>query len=197
MTGRPASTPGNAGFTLIELIVAMGLFALIAVAGLALVQSIMRVQGRTEARLDRLAQIQRAMFVVTGDLDQVSRGPITGGEGQLRFTRAAPGVGGVPVEVTYSETGGTLVRSLGPVPQLLLPGVRGARWLFWNGAWVDHWPVDEQAPGAWPAAIALEVDVTGAGGAQGKLRRVVRLPVRLPDAPGTTAARADAGGNTQ
>ncbi|MBL7372952.1 prepilin-type cleavage/methylation domain-containing protein, partial [Escherichia coli] len=71
--------------------ISLGLFALIAVAGLALVDGIIKVQGRTEKRLDRLADLQRALFVVSSDIDQIAFGRVSGGGEKLNFTRAAPG----------------------------------------------------------------------------------------------------------
>lgn len=176
MTRRPEA--GDAGFTLIELMISMGLFALIAVAGLALVEGIINVQGRTESRLDRLADLQRTMFIVSSDLEQVAPGRISGGGGEIRFTRAAPGVGGAPVALRYAGGVGALVRSAGPASQRVLGGVARARWRFWNGQWVDRWPVDEAGQDAWPRAVALELQAAGPGGAPATLRRVVALPAR-------------------
>ncbi|MGN7999430.1 PulJ/GspJ family protein [Sphingomonas sp. 22176] len=177
MTDQPEA--GESGFTLIELMISLGLFALIAVAGLALVDGILRVNGRTEARLDRLAALQRTMFVLTSDLDQVASGPIQGGADRLSFVRSATGAGGLTTPVRYGVAGGTLVR-LAPAPQLLLPGVVRARWRFWDGAWVDRWPLNDsdEAKARWPRAIALDVEAAGPGGTPVALHRVVTLPFR-------------------
>lgn len=185
MTARPRAPAGEAGFTLIELMISLGLFALIAVAGLGLVQSILGVQGRTEARLDRLAQLQRAMFVVTSDLDQIARGPITGDAGAIAFTRAAPGIGGAPVSLRYDATGGALVRWIGAAPQPVLPGVTAVRWRYWDGEWADRWPARDAADAAdpgWPRAVELRVEAGGAGLPGGVLRRVVVLPAQPREA---------------
>ncbi|OAN57245.1 prepilin-type N-terminal cleavage/methylation domain-containing protein [Sphingomonas sp. TDK1] len=173
---------GEAGFTLIELMISLGLFALIAVAGLALVDGILRVNGRTGARLDRLAALQRTMFVLTSDLDQMASGTIEGRGDRLAFTRSAPGTGGVATPVRYAVAGGVLVRAA-PAPQLLLPGVVSARWRFWDGGWIDRWPIDgsKEAKERWPRAIALDVQAAGPGGAPVMLRRVVTLPVRAQE----------------
>jgi general secretion pathway protein J len=179
---KPRPQEGETGFTLIELMISLGLFALIAVAGLKMVNGILGVQGRTEVRLDRLAQLQRAMFVVTSDLDQIAAGRVSGGGGALRFTRAAPGAGGPAVEIGYAVAGGALVRTLGPNPQLVLPGVTGARWRFWRDGWVDRWPLSEDEADQWPQAIELQLEVASPGAAQGSLRRLVVLPVR-PEEP--------------
>lgn len=173
---------GEAGFTLIELMISLGLFALIAVAGLALVDGIIKVQGRTETRLDRLADLQRALFVVTSDLDQLAGGDISGAGTSLSFTRAAPGMGGAAVSLRYGVTGGMLVRGLGPMPQRVLGGVSAARWRFWDGAWFERWPLNAEGKARWPRAIALEMQVAGPGGTATQVRRVVALPARAQEA---------------
>ena len=180
MKQRPEA--GQSGFTLIEQMISLALFALIAVAGLALVDGILKVQGRTETRLDRLADLQRALFVMTSDLDQVARGGIAGGGDKLEFTRAAPGFGGPPVRLQYSVANRNLVRGSGARLQELLTGVRAARWRFWDGGWVDRWPVNDDDRERWPRAIAIEMSVTGPGGMPASLRRVVALPAR-PEEP--------------
>lgn len=180
MSRRPEA--GETGFTLIELMISLGLFALIAVAGLALVEGIINVQGRTEKRLDRLADLQRTMFVVSSDVEQIASGPLSGSGANLSFTRAAPGMGGVAVPLRYGVAGGALVRTVGPAPQLVLAGVTDVRWRFWDGAWIDRWPISEEDKDRWPRAVALEMVVQGPGGTPGSLRRVIALPVR-PEEP--------------
>lgn len=178
----PGQVPAEqAGFTLLELMISLGLFALIAVAGLALVDGIIKVQGRTEGRLDRLADLQRALFVVSSDLDQVAAGDISGGGTSLSFTRAAPGMGGAAVGLRYGVAGGTLVRTVGPLPQRVLGGVATARWRFWDGAWVDRWPVNQESKARWPRAVALEMQVAGPGGTASSVRRVIALPTRAQE----------------
>lgn len=177
MNKRPEA--GDAGFTLIELMISMGLFALIAVAGLALVEGIIKVQGRTETRFDRLADLNRAMFVMASDLDQIARGDVAGGSNGITFKRAAPGIGGAAVPTRYALVNGALVRQIGPSPQLLLTGVTSARWRFWDGGWADRWPIDKSD--RWPRAIEVEMQVSGPGGTPGTIRRVVTLPVQAQE----------------
>lgn len=176
---KPAA--GEEGFTLLELIISLGLFALIAVAGLGLLDSVLNVQGRTEVRLSRLADLQRAMFVIQSDLDQVTRGEIAGGDSGIAFTRIAGGMGGPPVPVRYDAANGALVRSA-PQPQMLLQGVAQAKWRFRDGnAWVDRWPVSEERKAEWPRAVSVEMQVGGVPGPQGTLRRMVLLPGQPKD----------------
>jgi general secretion pathway protein J len=175
---RPQDRTNSSGFTLIELMIALVLFALISVAGLALVDGVLGVQGRTETRLDRLADLQRAMLVVSGDVEQVASGDISGGGEQLSFTRAAPGLGGAPVAVTYMVKDGVLTRVVDGRPQMLLIGVTGARWRFFGDAWTNQWPPSEEAREEWPRAVELDLTVAPGKGPAGPLRRVILLPAR-------------------
>ena len=171
---KPRS-PGEAGFTLIEVLISLGLFGLIAVAGLALVTGIMNVRGRTEVRLDRLAEVQRTMFVVSSDLDQIAAGRVSGGAAELSFTRVTPGAGGPAIPIHYRFANGALFRFVGPRPQLLLPGVASARWRFWDDGWIDKWPRDEKEVDRRPRAVEMQLQLATGG----TLRRVVTLPARV------------------
>lgn len=171
---RPPSA-GQDGFTLLELMISLGLFALIAVAGLALVDSVIGVDDKTEARLDRVADLQRAMVVIGSDFDQIAPGPLAGDPAGVRFTRAAPGFGGPNIGVAYRVEGGRLMRMVGGRAQLVLGDVAGARWRYFDGGWIDRWPVAADRAGDWPRAVVVELQVRGPGG--GAMRRVVALPV--------------------
>ena len=170
--------PAEAGFTLIETIIALALFGLIAVAGLALVDSVLGIRARTDGRLERLAELQRAMFVIGADLDQISAGPIAEAQGTLSFRRHATSLDGRGEAVRYTLAGDTLQRSLGAdkrPAQRLLTGVSAARWSYFvpGSGWRAGWPPDPQQADFWPAAVALDVTLR-----EGTLRRVVDLPER-------------------
>jgi len=179
--GRPE--PGETGFTLIELMISLGLFALIAVAGLAMVQGILGVQGRTEKRLDRLAELQRTMFVIGSDIDQIAHGRVEGdSEKGLTFTRAGPGIGGAPVQVHYAVVEGVLVRLAGGTPQQLLAGISQAQYRFFDGSWTAKWPRNDETADKWPRAIEIRMQVkTPGGGPSGTLRRVITLPAAIEE----------------
>lgn len=183
--------PGEAGFTLVELLVSLGLFALIAVAGVALVDGIIGIQARTATRLDRLDTIERTMFVLQSDLDQVSAGPIGGTPATLFFRRAAPGLGGVPITITYRLAGAALLREGAGRVQPVIADVAGGRFRFFDGAqWVDRWPAvppPANTPPPRPRAVELEMELAGQGVAAGALRRVVALPAD-PEGPATVPA---------
>lgn len=175
----------EAGFTLIELMISLALFALIAMAGLGLVEALMNIQQRTEGRLDRLAELQRAMYVVSNDITQVTAGPIAGNVAVLSFNRPLPAEGGLPVRVQYQLGAGTLLRGLRGrgLPQgeqRVLQGVSSLRWSYYAPGlgWVDRWPPAPDRAATWPAAIAADITLAPGGTVGGSLRRVTLLPAQ-------------------
>lgn len=180
MAAGPTPSPHDAGFTLIELMISLALFALIAVAGLALVDSILGVQGRTSKRLDEQGAMARAMYVLTSDVDQIARGRIVSNGQELIFTRAAPGLGGAPVEIRWIRAGDTLVRMVGGRAQPVLRGVTGLSARFWEqDGWRAGWPPSDERGEDWPRAVELTIGL----GTRGTLRRVVTLPGRPESGP--------------
>ncbi len=176
-------SPDEAGFTLIELVISLALFGLIALAGLGLVEALLRIQQRTEGRLDRLAELQRAMYVVDNDLTQVTAGPIEGDSVVLSFNRPLAAEGGLPVRVRYQLGAGALLRGLRgrDLPQgeqRVLQGVGSLHWSYYlpSLGWVDRWPPSPDLAGQWPVAIAADIALAPGGTVGGSLRRVTLLP---------------------
>src|ERR1700712_4301555 len=62
--------PPENGFTLVELMVSLFIFGLIAVAGVSLLSFSVRAQASASARLDDIAQDQRMAALLTSDLAQ-------------------------------------------------------------------------------------------------------------------------------
>ena len=177
--------PEEAGFTLIELIISLALFALIALAGLRLVESLMNIQQRTEGRLDRLGEVQRAMYVLDNDLSQVAAGPLEGDGATLTFNRPLAAEGGLPVRVRYQLGAGTLLRSvrgrgLPMGEQRVLQGVSTLRWSYYalGTGWVAHWPPAPDRSGTWPMAVAADIMLAPGNAAGGSVRRVTLLPAQ-------------------
>lgn len=190
--GTPPRKPrsARAGFTLVEVIVALGLFALIALAGFSLARTVLDTQARTDDRLSRMSEIQRALFVIASDLDQVS-GSIEGGGETLVFQKTD--ASGRPLIVRYARTGDALTRTVsGPMgerAQPLLRGVGSAQWSFhlaglgWAPATGPVAPAaDGSPPPALPAvrAVALDLGLMGPDGRPTTLRRVVATPEIAP-----------------
>lgn len=183
------------------------LFALIGVAGFTLLDSVLRTQGSTETRLARMAEIQRAMLVVSSDLDQITGG-LAGSGAALSLQKTD--LSGGSVNVRYDLAGTTLTRTVagpgGERTQTLIGNVSAVRWTFHRrrGDWLEVWPgppvsAPPSPPGA-PAglmtgthrphvgvtAVALDLTLAGLDGRTGAtLRRVASIPLMDPPAPVT------------
>lgn len=66
-----ASNPAR-GFTLLELLVSMAIFAIIGVMAMGGLNSILTQQAQTKIQLQRLQQVQRAIRLITADLAEAS-----------------------------------------------------------------------------------------------------------------------------
>lgn len=184
MSVEPASPcrNGQAGVTLVETLVAMALFALIGMAGFAVVDSVLRVQSRSDTRLEALTAIQRAMLVVTLDIEQSAGGPLVHANGTLSLARAVAGSEDVTVRYSLTEDGFTrrVVDIFGTprAEQRLLEDATALTWRFYTpvGGWIDIWPPEDGGPDlplAIEAVLHLGPDGRGYGG---DLRRVALLP---------------------
>lgn len=62
------SKPGQGGFTLLELLVAMGIFAIIGAMALGGLNAVVGQESQARLQTERLAALQRAMRLMTNDL---------------------------------------------------------------------------------------------------------------------------------
>jgi general secretion pathway protein J len=128
MTHR-APHPDQRGFTLLELVVAIAVFAVIAAMAYAGLRSILDSRRQVDAALDRLAELQRAVELLSDDLRQIVPRTVRDNQGadeaalrvlhwrasQLLFTRAGHANPlGLPrsslQRIAYDLEGQTLVR---------------------------------------------------------------------------------------
>ena len=79
MTTHRAS---EAGFTLVELLVALAIFALMSVAGVTLLRSGSDTQLAVQARLEGISRTNRLYNTLEGDLAQAIARPVRGAAGQ-------------------------------------------------------------------------------------------------------------------
>lgn len=179
---------GEAGFTLVEVIVSVGLFGLISLAGFVLVDSILSVQSRTDGRLERLGNMQRAMVLITSDFEQVAAARLDHTGDAVIIERAADGAPGGTLTVRYGLAEGALVRDLtggygARRGQVLLRDVDALDWSFYTDitGWTAQWPPEGGMPGPQPRAlprmIALTITFSDETEPGGTLRRVVDLPM--------------------
>lgn len=174
------------GFTLVEVLVALLIFGLIASAGVAMLSFSVRAQGSTAAKFDDLAALERTASIMAADLAQAvarptrdERGttlPAFTGEGggtadpALRLVRGGwANLDDAPrpnlQKVAYRMSGGTLERIGYPMldgapplpPAALLGGVAELRLRYrYRGAWSGRW---DGADGV-PLPDAVEMVVT-------------------------------------
>jgi general secretion pathway protein J len=167
----------DAGFTLIEVLVSLALFAMIAGAGLSVLDQILRTQVQTDGRLERLASLQRMMHLVTRDMSEATPGTVQGDTATITLARNAESGA---VTVTYALTGGQMTRAVtrnrvATTAQALLDDVAGLRWQYLdpNGIWQDAWPGATGPDAADLRAVAMLVSLPPGAG---DLRRIVAVP---------------------
>ena len=97
------------GFTLVELMVALAIFAMMAAAGVLMLSGAVNAQGAVAAKLDGMASIQRAASLLTVDLAQavprISRTE-TGTLAPAFFARGSAGAATAPA-LQFVRTGRT------------------------------------------------------------------------------------------
>jgi general secretion pathway protein J len=179
------------GFTLVELVVALAIFALISAAGVSLLSYSVDAQASTGERLDEVAAIRRVGALLTADLAQatprISRD--TEGRQQVAFAGGTGAAGEVALafvrrgwsneagearsslqKVEYRLADGILYRRSWPmvdgaVPRPASRALAGVRSLTLryriDGEWRDRW--DSKRPGALPQAVEAVADIEGPG----------------------------------
>lgn len=190
----------NAGFTLLEVLVAVAIFALIGIASHRLLVSAIRVDTQTREQEQQLRQLLRAMNSLERDVEQAVARPVlaSGGneepafwsdpDGQgLHWTRAGwsnpqPMRRAQLQRVHWRHEGSDLLREYWPVldraddsaaqRQQVLQNITALQWRYLDrqGIWRTQW----QGTGMQPLPRALEVRIEHAR--FGALRRVLLLP---------------------
>lgn len=177
----------QAGFTLLELVIALAIFALLGLASWSLFDTVVRVQQGTSNVERQLRNLQRAVGVIERDLLHITEHPVVLDNARLQLQR---GNWRNPLDhprserqtVTYSLDNGTLWREsrgeglLIVQRQKLLDDVRDLRWRVYDAAlgWRSDWPAGQVATA--PMAVELQVS---SGRFEG-VRRVLLLPGALP-----------------
>ena len=137
------------GFTLLEMLVALGVFAVIGLMSSQILSGIVDLSDNVRDRSDQLAELQRAMFIISRDIEQMTRRPVRDafgdstaaiiiGEPLIEFTRRGwqnplRSPRSELQRVAYTVVDGDLVREFWPlldrgpdtepIGQVLLPGV--------------------------------------------------------------------------
>jgi len=164
-----ASSRSPEGFTLLELLVALSVFAIMAALAYAGLQAVLRTREQTDAAARRLNDLQSAFTFMQSDIEQSTGRSIrdllgdpipamqggTGAQPFLQLTRAVsndyPGLERVGLQrVDYALLEGKLVRRTWavldraqgsrPLSATLLTDVRSVSVKFLGTRWIDFWP---------------------------------------------------------
>lgn len=136
----------NRGFTLLELMLAMAIFAIIAIGSYMMLSSFIKAKERTQEHSVRLAQLQRAMLIIERDFEQVSPRPIRDEVDEL----APAMMGGSNGSVEFTRSGWNNPTG---APRSELQRVR---YDFEEGKlWRSSWLVLDRAPDSKPQRIAV------------------------------------------
>jgi general secretion pathway protein J len=200
---------GRNGFTLLELLVALTIFAFLGITAYSGLDTVLNVRTRLADQAEALAAVQRAFDTLQRDLDQALPRPVRDGfgdtqpalsggveaTGELRFTR-----GGWPnpadlrrsqvVRIAYGvNADGEWLRNVWRRPdrasnepdlaRRLLAEVDSVDFQFYTDA--GRWQEDWPPIGGSPVALPRAVEVTVEHPRWGALRRVFRIgPMRPP-----------------
>lgn len=168
------------GFTLIEVMVALLIFSMIAAAGVGILAFSVRAQAATDAKLAEVAGLARLSAALSADLAQAVDRPTRDPDGTMRpaFAGDAGGVafvrGGRTLyddsprpslqKVRWRLDGDAVVREGWPMldgtqprePAAMMTGVRAVRWRYrTGGAWADRF--DGTPIRALPQAVEITV----------------------------------------
>lgn len=184
----------DAGLSLIEVLVSLAIFSFIATAGYTMLVQTLRSKEVSEVRLERLAEIQRTIFLFRSDLlAAVNALPMkpnqTGAsaEGTLFIDRP-----GAPA-LRYYLRQGTLIREVTRLPQSqsqpILDGLRSVRFRFLPETapdWTDQVTATDHV-----RAVEIRLELTDPAS---EIRYVAELADGMPQRAADTALPSDGTG---
>jgi general secretion pathway protein J len=137
------------GFTLLEVLVAIAIFAIIGVMALTGYTQLQRQSEYSQQRLERVREVQRAVQTLAQDLTQIEPRPIREPIGEQRVPAVVAGES-VDYAIEFTRAGWSNTAGL-PRPTLQRVGYRVAE----DALWRDHWTVLDRTQSAEPVRVRL------------------------------------------
>lgn len=210
------------GFTLIEIIVVVLVFAIMSAMAYGGLNSVLRTRDGIEKSMNRTADMQRAFQRLRGDFQNLRDRPsrdeygepkpalVASGEDTVTLIRGGwrnpLGLGRASLErVAYTLKDHKLMRSSwrvldlpresDPVQGVVLDNVEEAKWRFMDaeGQWQTTWPQDDGSGESGTAAPAAAVELTLVTKDWGETKFLFRTPVASLAPALSAAAKAVAG----
>ncbi len=137
------------GFTLLELLVAIAIFAILGTMALSGYTELQQQSEYVEQRLARVREVQRAVQLIVQDMSQIEPRPVREGLGEVRVPAVAAG-GSVEYPMQFTRAGWSNTAGLArPTLQRVAYRVDG------EGLWRDHWPTLDRTMTVEPVRLRL------------------------------------------
>jgi general secretion pathway protein J len=141
------------GFTLLELLVAMAIFAILGTLALSGYTELQRQSEYAEQRLERTREVQRAIQAIAQDLGQIEPRPVREPLGETVLP-AVLATESIEYGIQFTRAGWSNTAGLAR-PTLQRVGYR----LDGEGLWRDHWPVLDRTLVMEPVRVKLLTQV--------------------------------------
>ncbi len=198
------ATNRTSGFTLIEIVVALAVFAIVGTMAFSGLNAILNWQSNTQVRADQIKSLQLAMKYMERDISQAIVRPIRDQYGDTQPAFSSDGVAilsftysgwrnpaqlsrstmqRVAYEVTEDESlirhswnrlDGAIIEDSREV--MLLKEVKEVEWQFLNqgNTWVEQWPPLNSDPGS--VVLPRAVSITFSAPPIGEITRIFTVP---------------------